>query len=200
MHDSNMPGVRDRHGCSTCAEPGAVAVNPTDKLVDDFAEALKAKLHAAEAKYGWNDGWMKADWEAKCQAHLVEHVAKGDPRDVAAYCAFMWYHGWKTTDAGAVAVKQPAQSFETWFDGDFARLSGKNDGLDEIRDSMEDIRERNVVAYMKIAYEAAALSVNPEPAKCAHGEMGPHEVFYNGVSAGWHCHGPALGDEKGETP
>jgi hypothetical protein len=32
----------------------------------------------------------------ECQQHLSEHLAKGDPRDVAAYAAFCWYHGWPT--------------------------------------------------------------------------------------------------------
>ncbi len=28
---------------------------------------------------------------------IRQHLAKGDPRDVAAYCAFAWYHGWSLT-------------------------------------------------------------------------------------------------------
>ncbi len=32
----------------------------------------------------------------QCRNELVEHVKKGDPRDVAAYCAFLWHHGEKT--------------------------------------------------------------------------------------------------------
>ncbi|HFE2689503.1 TPA: DUF551 domain-containing protein [Klebsiella quasipneumoniae subsp. similipneumoniae] len=39
---------------------------------------------------------MKDDWYDDCLQSLFEHIEKGDPRDVAAYCAFMWYHGWKT--------------------------------------------------------------------------------------------------------
>ncbi len=73
--------------------------NPDDKLkglVKHFSEALLAKLIAAEMKYGWNNGWTKQDWEADCQRHLLEHVAKGDPLDVAAYAAFCWHHGWRS--------------------------------------------------------------------------------------------------------
>jgi DNA repair exonuclease SbcCD ATPase subunit len=29
----------------------------------------------------------------ECRVKLREHVEKGDPLDVAAYCAFLWYHG-----------------------------------------------------------------------------------------------------------
>jgi hypothetical protein len=35
---------------------------------------------------------------------LSQHIAKGDPRDVAAYCAFMWYHSWKTEAAQTAPV------------------------------------------------------------------------------------------------
>jgi hypothetical protein len=64
--------------------------------VDRFAAALKGKLAAAEKKYGYSDGWAEPDWMQECRAKLVDHIAKGDPRDVAAYCAFLWHHGEST--------------------------------------------------------------------------------------------------------
>jgi hypothetical protein len=73
--------------------------NPTDPLADlvsRFSAALLEKLRAAEAKYGRKDDWLDPNWEADCQRQLLEHVAKGDPRDVAAYAAFCWHHGWPT--------------------------------------------------------------------------------------------------------
>lgn len=73
------------------------ALHPlTINLVVRFARALAAKLAAAEVKYGYSDGWRSADWMDECRAKLAEHVAKGDPRDVAAYCAFLWHHGEST--------------------------------------------------------------------------------------------------------
>jgi hypothetical protein len=89
----------------TAAEAGDAAckaalfnhlARPTEELVDRFAEALKAKLRASEAKYGWRNGWIKPDWESNCQRELARHVGKGDPLDVAAYAAFCWHHGWLT--------------------------------------------------------------------------------------------------------
>ena len=68
--------------------------NPIDDLVDRFAEALRKKLHEAEAKYGYDHGFQRKDWRDACVEHLHLHLAKGDPRDVAAYCAFAWNHGW----------------------------------------------------------------------------------------------------------
>ncbi|HHZ8310772.1 MAG: hypothetical protein KHZ25_27215 [Klebsiella oxytoca] len=74
-------------------------LNPeTTDLVLRFASALADKLYKAEQKYGRSTDWMKDDWYDDCLQSLWDHIEKGDPRDVAAYCAFMWYHGWVTTD------------------------------------------------------------------------------------------------------
>lgn len=68
----------------------------TKSLVIRFAAALAEKLHAAEKKYGYSDGWTRDDWMDECREKLINHVKKGDPRDVAAYCAFLWHHGERT--------------------------------------------------------------------------------------------------------
>ena len=68
----------------------------TKWLVQDFAKALAEKLHRSEKKYGYSNGWLATDWQEECRQHLLKHVGKGDPLDVAAYCAFMWLHRWPT--------------------------------------------------------------------------------------------------------
>lgn len=68
----------------------------TQKLVADFSTDLAEKLYKAQLKYGYDADWKQDNWSTQCLAHFHQHIAKGDPRDVAAYCAFMWYHGWKT--------------------------------------------------------------------------------------------------------
>jgi hypothetical protein len=65
-------------------------------LVRDFSEALLEKLVASEEKYGWNGGWKEEGWMDECRSRLREHLEKGDPRDVAAYCAFLWHHKERT--------------------------------------------------------------------------------------------------------
>lgn len=69
----------------------------TADLVARFASALAAKLYKAEQKHGYSNGWKQDDWQFECSEKLVEHIEKGDPRDVAAYCAFMWHHQWCTS-------------------------------------------------------------------------------------------------------
>jgi hypothetical protein len=71
----------------------------TRSLVRRFSFALAHKLQAAEQKYGYSDGWRSADWMDECRAKLREHLEKGDPRDVANYCAFLWHHGESTKKA-----------------------------------------------------------------------------------------------------
>lgn len=71
------------------------------RLVLDFANALAAKLARAEEKYGYTNGWLTQDWEAECRQHMLDHIEKGDPLDVAAYCAFMWWRRWPTVSKGS---------------------------------------------------------------------------------------------------
>lgn len=81
----------------------------TMALVNDFATALAEKLHKAELKYGYSNAWTNNGWMTECLADFHRHIAKGDPRDVAAYCAFMWHHGWKTEAAQPAPVVQMVQ-------------------------------------------------------------------------------------------
>ena len=58
-----------------------------DLAVDKFAAAMKEKLAQARAK--GRCGWEECA-PADLSAMLHEHVAKGDPRDVANFCMFLW--------------------------------------------------------------------------------------------------------------
>ncbi len=64
----------------------------TCKLVAQFATAMAKKLRIAEVKHGYSNGWKDSDWMPECKHDLIEHLIKGDPRDVANYCAFLWFH------------------------------------------------------------------------------------------------------------
>lgn len=84
------------------AEQAADELHPkTRDLVTRFSAAMAEKLLKAQRKYGYSDGWADAGWLDECRQHLRQHVAKGDPLDVANYCAFLWHHGASTTAPGA---------------------------------------------------------------------------------------------------
>lgn len=78
----------------------------TALLVNSFAIALAHKLLAAQKKYGFTNGWYTDDWEDKCRADLLAHVAKGDPLDVGAYAAFCWARCWSTSAANSVGTPE----------------------------------------------------------------------------------------------
>lgn len=94
---------------ATLAMPADLHPRTAD-LIRRFAVALGEKLEVAERKYGWDTHWESPAWMDQCREQLVAHVAKGDPRDVAAYCMFLWHHGEHTAlpiamfpDAGMAA-------------------------------------------------------------------------------------------------
>lgn len=89
----------------------------TINLVVRFARALAGKLAAAEKKYGYSDGWLSPDWMDECRTKLQEHIAKGDQRDVAAYCAFLWHHGESTASPAAAPTSQREKFMEVQPDG-----------------------------------------------------------------------------------
>lgn len=86
----------------------------TRLLVAAFASALSEKLYDAQVKYGFVANWRETGWQGELITQLLDHVRKGDPRDVAAYCAFAWYHGWSIAPvvpvvSGAEQVRAQAE-------------------------------------------------------------------------------------------
>ncbi|WP_206666195.1 hypothetical protein [Rhodanobacter glycinis] len=125
MTDSMKPPVRAAQvdGDLDCGIDGFYGLHrDTLLLIQRFAYALACKLAAAEKKYGYSNNWMRPDWMDECRNHLMQHIAKGDPRDVAAYCAFLWHHGESTAptakplpaqvDAGRIAE----ETMQAWGD------------------------------------------------------------------------------------
>ncbi|HZQ06055.1 MAG TPA: hypothetical protein VFD70_05705 [Anaerolineae bacterium] len=86
-------------------------ITDLESLMSKFAAALLEKAKAAETKYGYlPNSWMNDDWADMLPMRLMEHIAKGDPRDVAIFCAFAWYHGWSVASDATYA--QQIVSFE----------------------------------------------------------------------------------------
>ncbi|MGE0329730.1 MAG: hypothetical protein AB7P37_03445 [Ramlibacter sp.] len=105
-HDAALPPEIEQR-LAPWLTNGAALHPATVNLVVRFARALAKKLAAAEVKYGYSDGWMSPDWMDECRGKLLEHIAKGDPLDVAAYCAFLWSH--RESTARAAAPMAPAE-------------------------------------------------------------------------------------------
>ena len=90
------------------SEEHAQAIHPDDEAVDRFAAVLKDKLTVARAKGrgGWQD---KAEVTAdELTDMLVGHLWKGDPRDVANFCMFLWERGERITLADNQRMERAA--------------------------------------------------------------------------------------------
>jgi hypothetical protein len=108
------------YSCPDCQQDAAIS-----DLIARFSVALLEKLKASEAKYGWQNGWLKDDWANDLRHEIRRHIEKGDPRDVAAYCAFAWHHGWtlclttpenKSYDIVRESVANAKTEVESWPD------------------------------------------------------------------------------------
>lgn len=74
---------------------------PLSALVAGFAQALLEKLDKTGIDRENAHAWMEDGWADTLRRALREHVEKGDPRDVAAYSAFAWHHGWSLAASDA---------------------------------------------------------------------------------------------------
>ncbi|EEJ2341136.1 DUF550 domain-containing protein [Salmonella enterica subsp. enterica serovar Oslo] len=129
----------------------------TQNLVADFCTALAEKLYGAQLKYGYDADWKQDGWHTQCLAHFHQHIAKGDPRDVAAYCAFMWYHGWKTESVSGPVVPDYASFEEFWssFEHPFAED-------DELKSFAVEIWNACRSAMLQSKYRDLSQPVDPQ--------------------------------------
>ncbi len=67
-----------------------------DVAVDTFAAAMKEKMAAARAK--GRTGWQNCSTEYLSKL-LIEHIRKGDPRDVANFCMMLWHQSARIVQA-----------------------------------------------------------------------------------------------------
>lgn len=100
--DDLLPGVRE----ALSTPPAAVEPDALSDLVARFSVALLDKLRAAQEKYGYTDAWLNDGWRDDLCKDMRHHLKKGDPRDVAAYCAFAWHHGWSLSATIPSAVER----------------------------------------------------------------------------------------------
>jgi hypothetical protein len=92
----------------------SVEVHSDDAAVDRFAVAMKQKL--AQAREKGRGGWEQCD-PVELSIMLREHVEKGDPRDVANFCMFLWNLGKPISDAALPYGKRAIESAGAWLNG-----------------------------------------------------------------------------------
>lgn len=109
-----------------------------------FANVLAEKLRQSEIKYGYSDGWATQDWQETCQRELLEHIGKGDPRDVAIYAMFMWHRGWQTT-------------LEPLLDGHKTELFMRDREITELRQRINQLESEAAL------YTQPGVKQNPTP-------------------------------------
>jgi hypothetical protein len=80
------------------------------EAIRHFSHDVYNKAMLARDKYGFHPlGWATPDWQEELQKGIAEHLQKGDPRDVAVYAMFAWFHGWGTaTPAPATCIVEAA--------------------------------------------------------------------------------------------
>jgi hypothetical protein len=89
--------------------------HPDDIAVDAFAAAMKEKLAAARAK--GRAGWQTCEPWALSEM-LRDHVEKGDPRDVANFCMFLWSIG------SPITLPVPgSEAFDRWASRGMGRVA-----------------------------------------------------------------------------
>lgn len=73
-----------------CSHNATAEMDALYALVDAFAAEMKSKLLASALVKG-RAGWDDPRWPvAEIKQRLCDHVAKGDPVDVANFAAFLW--------------------------------------------------------------------------------------------------------------
>jgi hypothetical protein len=129
MADNMEEAARMLEGFAAAPAAPAVAPHADDLAVDILATAMKEKLADARAK--GRKGWQCMGGDDLSRM-LREHVEKGDPRDVANFCAFLFCRGESIDAAPAPAEPkgEPQSKYDprdpgNWRDGDDATGNAK---------------------------------------------------------------------------
>jgi hypothetical protein len=101
-------------------------IHSDDAALDRFTLAMRAKLAAARAK--GRSGWESCPPEV-LNRMLRDHIKKGDPRDVANFCMFLWHRGYPTCGAipaGDVPALPAIKG--AWIDGGYVIVTPAGTG------------------------------------------------------------------------
>ena len=167
---------------ATCDFKHTLVVGDFSKGVADFemSRALGRFMHAiydkakrAQEKYGFGElGWAYPDWQQELQKGIAGHLLKGDPRDVAIYSFFAWYHDWPTAAASPAPAAAPAAGVVGDAVGEAYQILSIIDDLDSnLCDWSAEKLESNVRQLRQFVMDTLATPPAPGPgAAVAAGE------------------------------
>lgn len=115
--DKLLPPATRLYFAPVVAAPAAPTEHhPDDEAVRRFAAAMIRKMYASRQKgrYGWNEETICPT--ERLQSMLLDHLAKGDPVDVANFCMMLWTRG--------APVAAPAAPTALHLIEDLAKFSG----------------------------------------------------------------------------
>ena len=120
---------------------GAPAQHHDDMAVDRFAAVLKEKLARSRAKGrgGWDDRQQCPN--GRLQLLLAEHVAKGDPIDVAVLAMMLWARGESTRQAYAAMPTLPQFNLDAEAADALRQLIGEGDDAQDVTLSLGEIHD-----------------------------------------------------------
>jgi hypothetical protein len=166
-------GASSAEGACQVAIPEGLHPETTKHLLA-FCGAMAGKLRKAEQKYGYSDGWLRDDWQQECLENMHEHIAKGDPRDVANYCMFMWVHGWPT------------------------KISPREESAEQARKSLLEQRE-DLIDKLRKATSSPAVGARKEGAELEVERDAGRYRWLRDSSVGQYDHPIAVTQERTQT-
>jgi hypothetical protein len=184
----------DCRGEGRIAHLGAGVAHTDDDAVDHFAAAMKDKLAQARAKGRY--GWREID-PSDLSMMLRSHVDKGDPRDVANFCMFLWSLGKPISAAPDPVAQEPVYQVqynnEGWRDASASRYEAVGKAMAYSDASRWERR---------IVYAAPVAAQPPVVAWMDDGSTtrGPGKPEYRVVSAATKAEMPALVAAAYSTP
>jgi hypothetical protein len=128
----------------------------TQILVIRFATVMAEKLAAAEHK--GRGGWGKTGWKDECTEQLYLHLQKGDPIDVANYCAFMWHHGWSTS-APAVFSQDVGENDKVLL---LTSKTLSKEQCEQIKEHFEDALQSGAQCIIAQGFDQAVIVRRPQ--------------------------------------
>lgn len=151
------------------AIPEGVPPRAAEALVG-FANALAEKLRRNEEKYRYGDSWHSLEWESDLHREMTDHLAKGDPKDVALYAMFAWARGWNTRlELSGVPDLASTNGL----------LQSARDELAQLRTEVDSFQEKEAMRVQVLQWQAGRIQELEAKVKELEGLLEDQTVDYH---------------------